>query len=44
LRPGSPKWSPSLMSPYHDPVRTSPFPHTCYMPHPSYSSRIIFAD
>jgi hypothetical protein len=37
--PGSPKWSPYLRSPYQSPVCASPFPHTCYMPHPSHSSR-----
>jgi hypothetical protein len=31
------KWSPSLRSPYQNPVFTSRFPHTCYMPRPSFS-------
>jgi hypothetical protein len=31
--PESSKWSP-----HHNPVCTSPIPHTCYMPHPSHSS------
>jgi hypothetical protein len=29
--PGFSKWSPPLTSPYHNSVRTSPLPHTCYM-------------
>jgi hypothetical protein len=36
--PGSPKWSPSLSSPHQNPLLTSLFPHTCYMPRPSHSS------
>jgi len=35
---GSSKWSPSLRSRHQNPVRTSPLPHTCYMPLPSYYS------
>ena len=31
-------WSLSFMFPHHSPVRISPLPHTCYMPHPSHSS------
>ena len=37
-KPGSSKWSPSLRSPHPNPVRTSPLPHTCYMPRPSHYS------
>jgi hypothetical protein len=37
--PGSPKWSLSFRFPHHVPVYASPVPHTCYMPHPSHSSR-----
>jgi hypothetical protein len=40
--PGSPKWSLSLRSPHQNPVRTSLLPHTCYMPRPSHSSRLLF--
>jgi hypothetical protein len=36
---GSPKWSPSFRSPHDNPLCTSLFPHTCYMPRPSHSSR-----
>jgi hypothetical protein len=35
--PASRKWSPSLTSPYQNPVYTSPFHCTCYMPRPSHS-------
>jgi hypothetical protein len=37
--PGSPQRSLSLRFPYQNPVHTSPFPHMCYMPRPSHSSR-----
>jgi hypothetical protein len=29
------------MFPHQNPVHTSPFPHTCYMPSPSQSSRYL---
>jgi len=34
----SSKWLLFLRLPHQNPVRTSPFPHTCYMPRRSYSS------
>ena len=34
-RHGSPKWFLSLRFPHQNPVYTSPFPHTLYMPRPS---------
>jgi hypothetical protein len=37
--PGSPQRSLSLRFPHQNPVHTSPFPHTCYMPRPPHSSR-----
>jgi hypothetical protein len=37
--PGSPQRSLSLRFPHQNPVHTSPFPNTCYLPHLSYSSR-----
>jgi hypothetical protein len=40
--PGSHKWSPSLMSPHQNPVCTSLFSHTRYMPRPSHSSRFAY--
>ena len=36
---GSSKWSLSLRFPHHNPVHTSPLPHTRHMPRPSHSSR-----
>jgi hypothetical protein len=42
LRLGLPKWSPSLMSLYQNPVSNSTLPHTCHMPHPSLSSRFEY--
>ena len=35
----SPQWSLSLRFPNHNPVHTSPLPHTRHMPRPSHSSR-----
>ena len=37
--PRSPKWSRSLGFPHQNPVYTSPFSHTCYMPRPPHSSQ-----
>jgi len=37
--PGYSKWSLSPRFPHQNPVRTSPLPHTCYMPRPSHYSR-----
>jgi len=37
--PGSFKWSLPHSFPHQNPVWASPLPHTCYMPHPSHSSR-----
>ena len=34
--PTSSKWSISLRSPYQNPLKTSPVPHTCHMPSPSH--------
>jgi hypothetical protein len=48
--PGSPKWPPSLTSPYQNPVCTFIFPHPCYIPPPprlillDLITRIIFGD
>jgi hypothetical protein len=42
--PGSPKWSPSLRSPYQNPLRSCPLPHTCHMPRPSHSSQFDHLD
>ena len=35
----SPQWSLSLRFPHQNLVHTSPFLHTCHMPHPSHFSR-----
>ena len=35
--PRSSKWSLSLKFLHQNPVYASPLPHTCHMPHPSYS-------
>ena len=35
----SPQWSLSVRSPHQNLVHTSPFLHTCHVPHPSHSSR-----
>ena len=37
--PVSPKWPLSFRFSHQNPVYASPFPHTCYTPHPSHSSR-----
>ena len=37
--PGSLKWSLSHRFPHQNPVYTSPFTHTCYIPRPSHFSR-----
>jgi hypothetical protein len=34
----SPKWSPSFMFPYQNPVYASPLPHKRHMPHSSHST------
>ena len=39
--PGSVKWSLSLRLCHQNPVYASPLPPTCYMPHPSHSSRVL---
>jgi hypothetical protein len=36
--PGTPRRSLSLRFTHQNPVHTSPFPHTCYVPRPFYSS------
>jgi len=36
---GSSQWSLSLRFPHHNPVHTSPLPHTHYMSRPSHSSQ-----
>ena len=42
--PGSSQWSISLRFPHQNPVRTSPLPHTRYMPGSSHSSRFYHPD
>ena len=39
LRLGLPIWYLTLRFPHQNPVYASPLPYTCYMPHPSHSSR-----
>ena len=39
--PGSTEWSLSLRFLHQNPVYASPLPHTCYMPYPPHSSRLI---
>ena len=36
--PGSPKWSLSLRFPHHNRARTTPLPHTSYVPRQSHTS------
>jgi len=44
LQPGLPSGLFPSGLPHHSPVRTSPLPHTCYMPRKSHSSRFDHPD
>ena len=42
--PGSSKWSLSLRFRHQNPVYASPLPHTCYLTHPSHSTRFYHSN